>query len=340
MYSSDLGILNSLITAYDFITNLSKIYIFNSVLSIVIMVCILGVFYAAFAYITMCQGRKAGLSDDWFAFVPVAASIYRLDMVGESRWKVVFVGGLSKIILLLLCILFYFMGSLNVIVAVLFELIVLGFWAMRIALTYSYKRKLYRLFNFNENFSMFDLLGMLSWMALIMSILLFANNSTGSAVGALISFIAVLVISATGIFSTIFNFMSAFDNRCVAGSGGIIPTSTPTPATPVANSGKMVCTAGMYNGAEFQVESEFEIIIGRDSFFSSIIISEGAKSVSRKHCGVRYDKSRKEYLVTDYSSNGTYIAETGERLQRNIPCPVQRGSSIYLGDKSNRFKLM
>jgi pSer/pThr/pTyr-binding forkhead associated (FHA) protein len=81
------------------------------------------------------------------------------------------------------------------------------------------------------------------------------------------------------------------------------------------------------------------MVIGRDSFYSSIVITENADTISRKHCGIKYNAETREYTVTDYSSNGTYT-NTGERLQRNVPRNFPAGTIICLGDKTNRFRLM
>jgi pSer/pThr/pTyr-binding forkhead associated (FHA) protein len=43
-------------------------------------------------------------------------------------------------------------------------------------------------------------------------------------------------------------------------------------------------------------------------------------------------------MVTDYSTNGTFI-DGGSRLVANVPTPIQRGTVIALGSRENRFRL-
>ena len=47
----------------------------------------------------------------------------------------------------------------------------------------------------------------------------------------------------------------------------------------------------------------------------------------------------KDYEVTDCSSNGTYVAETGQRLKYGVPTHLPCGTVIELGDLSNSFMI-
>ena len=96
--------------------------------------------------------------------------------------------------------------------------------------------------------------------------------------------------------------------------------------------------SGMYRNAAINLNSGEEIIIGRDSLKSHIVVDENADKISRKHCGVMFDAANRTYSVIDYSSNGTF-KEDGTRFIANMPTPVSAGSVIVLGSKQNSFRL-
>jgi uncharacterized membrane protein YhaH (DUF805 family) len=96
---------------------------------------------------------------------------------------------------------------------------------------------------------------------------------------------------------------------------------------------------GMYKGGVFPIEPNEEIIIGRDSALSHIVIDKGAAKVSRKHCGIVYDANKRMYTVYDYSSNGTF-REDGSRLLANTGNLLPRGTLISLGSRNNSLRLM
>jgi len=100
----------------------------------------------------------------------------------------------------------------------------------------------------------------------------------------------------------------------------------------------IVGISGMYKGFSFPIASDEELILGRDAMLSHIVITENAEKISRKHLTVSFDSYDNVYMVTDHSSNGTYLAD-GTRLVANIPVKLQRGTVIYLAKKENSFKL-
>lgn len=96
---------------------------------------------------------------------------------------------------------------------------------------------------------------------------------------------------------------------------------------------------GMWAGAEFVNNSGDMLVLGRDPKQCSIIISENAEKVSRKHCSVVFDYDKREYIVVDYSSNGTYVEATRERLPAGQPKRLPCGTVICLGNSANTFRL-
>ena len=102
--------------------------------------------------------------------------------------------------------------------------------------------------------------------------------------------------------------------------------------------GIIIGKTGMYRYATFRIESGEEMFIGRDAAMSHIIVDTGAEKVSRKHCGIVYDGRRRQYIVCDYSSNGTF-REDGGRLPEMVMTVLPYGTTIYLGDRQNSFLL-
>ena len=102
--------------------------------------------------------------------------------------------------------------------------------------------------------------------------------------------------------------------------------------------GVIIGKAGMYRYATFRIKNGEELIIGRDAAMAHIIVDTEAEKMSRKHCSLVFDGSRRQYVVTDYSSNGTYT-EDGKRLKNKEMTPLPCGTTIYLGNRKNSFLL-
>ena len=99
----------------------------------------------------------------------------------------------------------------------------------------------------------------------------------------------------------------------------------------------IVCLSGIYKGAVFPIPKNEELIFGRDAALCHIVITDNAGKISRKHVTISYDPINDVYVVTDNSSNGTYLAD-GSRLVTNIPVRLRRGSIIYLAKRDNSFE--
>lgn len=98
--------------------------------------------------------------------------------------------------------------------------------------------------------------------------------------------------------------------------------------------GKLFGVTGAYAGAELAVEAG-GIIMGRDAAEAQLIID--SPKVSRRHCRVVYDNQKKQYIVTDYSSNGTFVGN--RRLTKGVAEILPVGTVIALGDNKNTFRL-
>lgn len=100
--------------------------------------------------------------------------------------------------------------------------------------------------------------------------------------------------------------------------------------TRAASKGTLIGLVGEYAGAKLPVGSN-PIVLGRDQAQSNLVLLDG--QVSRKHCSISYDAYRKFYLVTDMSSNGTYLGD-GMRLPSGQVMEINPGTTIKVGANS------
>lgn len=102
--------------------------------------------------------------------------------------------------------------------------------------------------------------------------------------------------------------------------------------TPVV--AKMYGINGEYAGAEVLIGDG--ILIGRDPAVCQLVIDR--EKISRKHCKIAYKEASEMYVVTDYSTNGTYILGGGE-MKKNLPTELPAGTTIQLGKNGDTFRL-
>ena len=98
--------------------------------------------------------------------------------------------------------------------------------------------------------------------------------------------------------------------------------------------GSVMVLTGQYKNAVIPVREGEEIILGRDSSKCHLIFEN--THVSRVHCGVRYRRRENVYLITDYSTNGTFF-ENGQRLPKGQAVSCRRGTRILLGKSGEKF---
>ena len=97
--------------------------------------------------------------------------------------------------------------------------------------------------------------------------------------------------------------------------------------------------SGQWNGAQICDDLDDGFTIGRDAAQCNIVIMQNNSKVSRKHCTVAYDDVKDEYIVVDYSSNGTFLSN-GTKLDAGVPTTLPSGTTLVIGDKDNMFKLL
>jgi type VI secretion system protein len=77
-----------------------------------------------------------------------------------------------------------------------------------------------------------------------------------------------------------------------------------------------------------RIEVERRLTIGRAGD-NDLILPDPQRHLSKTHCVIDFDG--KSGTVTDTSTNGVFLDENPERLQRNVPAPLAEGSVLRFG---------
>lgn len=138
---------------------------------------------------------------------------------------------------------------------------------------------------------------------------------------------------------------SAKNESGVSSAPKSAPAQAPTPKqqpaahknqTAIPKSGKVTGVKGMYAGAAIDIVPGEFVIIGRSAEKANLVIDNDM--VGRQHCIIQYDGNSGNYIVTDYSTNGTFLGN-GSRLKKQQPTTVAPGTVIAIVNKENTFQL-
>lgn len=104
-----------------------------------------------------------------------------------------------------------------------------------------------------------------------------------------------------------------------------------------AKYGIVVGIRGARQNDTFRLYQDEEMIMGRDGKQSQIVLNDS--TISRKHCGIRFDGKEQCYYVCDFSSNGTF-AGGRQKLEKNKWSRVERDTLIQLVNDKCSFMLV
>ncbi len=107
--------------------------------------------------------------------------------------------------------------------------------------------------------------------------------------------------------------------------GGGIPVGTVVDLRPFVR-----VVSGSINLGQWTIPADREMSVGRD--FNSCDLVVYGNSISRKHCTVTYSSQSNCFLLTDYSSNGTYLSD-GTRMQPGAVYALDAGSVVLLASQ-------
>ena len=318
----------------DSISNILNTFAFLSVIYIVLVIAFLGALYVLSSFKWQSIGRKAGLQKDWMPFVPFARTIYKLSIVDEPWGRMFFKDGFILYAWLLNWIITAVSnGSWQTFSVVLIVLYGLCYIAYNIFFRYKY----YTAHNIRPYLALvilvppaFVVLQVTDYLIAFSRVFPFTGEGTSRAIMDAVE--VPQMKDSRGNPVAVTNAMRPSDKGA--------PWESGPAASPAGKSGAPSITgmSGMYAGQTIPLAPNDEMVIGRDNVSCNLIVDRNAEKVSRKHCGITYNPAQGAYMVTDYSSNGTYI-DGGNRLVANMPTSLQRGTIIALGNKENRFKL-
>lgn len=110
-----------------------------------------------------------------------------------------------------------------------------------------------------------------------------------------------------------------------------------TPLFPQKKNATMTGVSGAYTNAQIPVPSQGEMFVGTDAGICSLVIDNAVREVSRKHIGISFNPIKGVYVVTDYSSNGTWAND--RRLPSGKPMDLQPGTLLKLANDKTMFLL-
>lgn len=99
-------------------------------------------------------GRKAGLEEEWMPFIPIARSLYRLKIVGDRPWKILFFMDSSVSWLVMACI-FFILSLFSLVFAII---LAIGYLIFMLVVTIQYRIKYYRLFGMDTHLVLVSLI--------------------------------------------------------------------------------------------------------------------------------------------------------------------------------------
>lgn len=258
--------------------------------------------YFIMGYAIMCTGRKAKVQNDFMAFIPIGRELYMMKIAKCPWWYIFF----FRLTLLTAGGVFSIAVMLGVVIKkfAIIAVLVIIYIIANLVFTFMYYRKFYESFGFNPN---------TAW---------------------------VNIIPFSPI-DNVFAMLIAFSNSIEYRKYVQRPADGPSRAigNSASNTGVIVGVAGAYVNAKFDVVDGQELTFGRNPDYANIVFDSTASDVSKQHCSIRFDGKANQYVITDYSSTGTYL-ENGTRIESGQPKQLARGTTIYLGaSKRQGFRL-
>lgn len=113
------------------------------------------------------------------------------------------------------------------------------------------------------------------------------------------------------------------------------PQPSPQPMPQSNTMGQVRCIKGMAAGQGFRLPPNRKIVIGKNPSKATLVINESY--VSNVHCTIQYNAGNNTYIVTDHSTNGTYV--NGIKLQKDVPMAYPAGTVLMLVNSNIEIKL-
>ncbi len=92
-----------------------------------------------------------------------------------------------------------------------------------------------------------------------------------------------------------------------------------------------------YDGSRYIISDIREIVIGRNPGTSHIVIND--EKISRRHCVVEVNSAKREFYITDWSENGTYLSN-GLRIPSGVKYKLMSMDVFYVYSSKYKFKVV
>ena len=102
----------------------------------------------------------------------------------------------------------------------------------------------------------------------------------------------------------------------------------PPPNPPALPTCIVTCVAGTNVGQRVWFKPGETVSVGRLAACNALVPSTDM-IISKRHCLITYNAQKQRFIVTDVSTNGTYM-QNGKRLRYNQPEQIVPGSILYL----------
>ena len=82
-----------------------------------------------------------------------------------------------------------------------------------------------------------------------------------------------------------------------------------------------------------------QVVIGKDPSLCSVVIDRRYTKISRVQCTISYDYALEQFVVTDHSTNGTFM-ENGKRLTPEQPIALPSNALLSLSRTDTIIRLI
>jgi hypothetical protein len=115
----------------------------------------------------------------------------------------------------------------------------------------------------------------------------------------------------------------------------VLPFPQPQPVPQSNTMGQVRCIKGMAAGQGFRLPPNRKMVIGKNPGKATLVLNESY--ISNVHCTIQYNEGNNTYIVTDHSTNGTFI--NGIRMQKEMPTTCPAGTVLMLVNSNIEIKL-
>lgn len=95
--------------------------------------------------------------------------------------------------------------------------------------------------------------------------------------------------------------------------------------------------SGQFAGETIPLDESY-IIIRRNPQVANLVYDQSQKNISRKHLKISFNEAENQFILEDYSSNGTFLFPD-KKLESSMPYHLKPGVRFYISDPGESFEL-